>query len=103
MNKPFFITEKYGCILKMKRGWCYLKIVVNENKRIVEFWLTNEEKNNKELKNTIVSDCKEWKKKKFFPVIFESGNGDLKDSIEGLLRHNCETMAQNEIAMNKCS
>ncbi len=77
-----------------------MRIVVKEDKEIVEFWLTNEEKNNKETKDWVTLQCKEWKKKNYYPVIFQSGSGDLKESIEGLLRHSCELVAKEETAMD---
>lgn len=58
-----------------------MRIVVKEDKEIVEFWLTNEEKNDKEIKDAVTLQCKEWKKKNYYPVIFQSGGGDLKESI----------------------
>ena len=77
-----------------------MRIVVKEDKEIVEFWLTNEEKNNIEIKAAVTLQCKEWKKKNYYPVIFQSGGGDLKESIEGLLRHSCELAAKEETAMD---
>ncbi len=77
-----------------------MRIVVKEDKEIVEFWLTNEEKNDKEIKDAVTLQCKEWKKKNYYPVIFQSGGSDLKESIEGLLRHSCELAAKEETAMD---
>lgn len=78
-----------------------MKIIVNEKHRILEIWLTKPEKYNTMLRESLKPLYKEWKAKKYLPVVYESGESDLKESILGLLRHNREVVAKRELEHEK--
>lgn len=74
-----------------------MRIIVNKKDRILEIWLTKSEKNNMALRESLKPFYKEWKTMEYLPVVYESGEGDLKESILGLLRHNKEVIAKREL------
>lgn len=78
-----------------------MEIIVNEKDRILEIWLTNVEKNNAALRESLKPLYKQWKAEKYQPVVYESGSGDLKESILGLLQHNREVIAKRELEEEK--
>jgi len=78
-----------------------MEINVNNSTRIVEIWLSNAEKNDDEIRQSLKPLFKEWKAQKYLPVVYESGEGDLKESILGLLRHNREVLAKRQLAEEK--
>ncbi|MEN6471853.1 MAG: hypothetical protein ABFC62_10350 [Clostridiaceae bacterium] len=78
-----------------------MEIIANEKDRILEIWLTNAEKNDAVLRASLKPLYSQWKAKKYLPVVYESGSGDLKESILGLLQHNREVIAKREMAEEK--
>ena len=78
-----------------------MRTIVNEKDRLLEIWLTNAEKNDAGLRESLKPLYKEWKAKRYLPVVYESGEDDLKESILGLLRHNREAIVKRELAEEK--
>lgn len=69
-----------------------MKIIVDNEKKIVEFWLTTAEQNDSALMDSLKPLYGAWHEKNYCPVVFRSGNRDLLNITEGLLLHN-RTMA----------
>lgn len=65
-----------------------MKVEVNDQFRFASVWLTNEEKNDQQLRESLQSLIAEYKSKKYKFVIFESGSRDLLEQTKGLLGHN---------------
>ena len=65
--------------------------------KTVFFWLSSEEGKDKNFLNSLNSSLNEWKSKKYLPVIFESGEGNIEDSIYMLMKHNFEILAKKDI------
>lgn len=63
-------------------------IIENEQIRIVEIWLTNEEKQSLEIAEQIQNKIQENKSRKFKVVIFISGEKDLCSTMENLIIKN---------------
>jgi len=78
-----------------------LEINVNEKERVVEFWLTNAEKNDAALRESLKLQYKAWKAKKYLPVVFESGSLDLYPATSDLLCYNRRRIAQLEALQEK--
>lgn len=65
-----------------------MKVEVNDRFRFASVWLTNEEKNNQQIRVSLQSLMAEYKSKKYKFVVFESGDRDLLEQTKGLLSHN---------------
>lgn len=65
-----------------------MKIQVNNTVKLVSIWLTGEEGTDKALRNELKSLYAEYKAKKFKVAVFESGNNDLYDLTEALIKDN---------------
>ena len=74
-----------------------MKIEIRERPfKTVLFWMSKEEAADKELNASLKPQFAEWKKKKYLTVIFESGDGNLEDSMYMLMRRNLEVLAKAE-------
>ena len=78
-----------------------MEIHVNEKQHTVEFWLTNAEKNDAALRESLKLQYKMWKSEKYLPVVFESGERDLYDATSDLLCYNRKRIAQLEVQREK--
>ena len=65
-----------------------MEINVNENKKIVEIWLPNEEKNSNLIKDKLKEIYDMYKKTKYIVAVYESGNADLFNGTKSLLFQN---------------
>ena len=65
-----------------------MEINVNENKKIVEVWLSNEEKNNNVIKEKLKELYDKYKKTKYIVAVYESGSADLLSGTKSLLSQN---------------
>ena len=65
-----------------------MKIEVNDQFRFASVWLTNEEKDNQQIRESLQPIMKEYKSKKYKFEVFESGSRDLLEQTRGLLSHN---------------
>ena len=71
-----------------------MEIVVKDDKKRVEVWLTRAEKNDAQLKESLKPMFAEYKAKKYLCVVYNSGNGDLFANTRDLLLHNKEVIAK---------
>jgi len=65
-----------------------MEICVKDSDKIVEVWLTNDEKSNTVLRQSLQPLYDEYRQKKYKVAVFQSGHGDLLDNTTGLLLHN---------------
>ena len=65
-----------------------MEIKIKEQEKILEVWLTREEKEQRELGELLTPVFEVYKAKKFIVAIFFSGLGDLTENTAGLIRHN---------------
>jgi hypothetical protein len=72
-----------------------MEISINENKKIVEVWLSNEEKNNSLIKEKLKELYAKYKKTKYIVAVYESGNADLLSGTKSLLTQNRDIMPIN--------
>ncbi|MEA5050658.1 MAG: hypothetical protein VB021_04200 [Oscillospiraceae bacterium] len=74
-----------------------MKLIVDDELKIAGFWLSRAERDDGELKASLKPQFAEWKAKNYLPVVYESGDGDLKESIYYLLKHHIEKKAKAEV------
>ena len=65
-----------------------VEINVHQKERVAEIWLTNEEKKNEKLMQSLKPLFQEYKSQKFTVAVFCSGEGDLMENTTRLLRQN---------------
>lgn len=70
---------------------------VDENKKIVYYYLSREERDNKEFRESLKPSYKEWKEKGYITCVFLSGDGDLLELTKELLIHNKMVLAKKEL------
>ena len=65
-----------------------MQVEVNEQFKFASVWLTNEEKDNAEIINSLQPLIEKYKKMKYKFVVFQSGKQNLLDLTKDLLAHN---------------
>ena len=78
-----------------------MKMNVRDDIKIVDIWLTNEEKENLELREQLKPIYQEYEQTKYLVAVFESGDEDLWDNTSQLLCTNRRRMAEREVAQEK--
>ena len=76
-----------------------MELKVHDNSKIVEVWMTNAEKNDPAVQARMKELYAKYKEKKYTVAVFQSGGGDLYQSIHDLLAYNKKKCA--EIAMQR--
>ena len=79
----------------------YLEINVRDDKQIVEIWLTNSEKDDHALRESLKDIYKKYKQKKYMVAVFESGNNDLYHNTLNLLSYNKKRIAELAVQREK--
>jgi len=72
-----------------------MEIIIKDDKKRIEVWLTRAERGDKQLRETLKPLFAEYKKKKYLCVIYSSGEGDLLINTRDLLLHNKEVIAKS--------
>jgi len=78
--------------------WTDLILNIQDDKNLVEVWLTNAEKNNQELRDKLKDMYAEYKAKKYTVVVFESGDKDLYQNTLELLIYNKKRCAELSVS-----
>ena len=63
----------------------------------MEVWLTNQEKQDEALQKQLEHLYQQYGKKKYFVVVFKSGNQDLVEETSALLCYNRKRLAEQEV------
>ena len=74
-----------------------MKTRVNEEKKIVEIWLTNAEQEDVELRESLKPLYAKYKQEKYKVAVFLSGSRDLFKQTEALLLHNQTVLARRDL------
>lgn len=74
---------------------------VHDNKKFACYWLTQEDLENKALRESLIPEQKEWNQKGYRVCEFHSGTGDLFELTKELLIHNKEVLAKKEVKKNR--
>lgn len=76
-----------------------MKIEVREiPHKTVLFWLSRAEAADSQVMDSLKPLFKSWKSQGYLPVVFESGEGDMNDSMYLLMKRNFELLAKKELA-----
>ncbi len=78
-----------------------LEINVKDEKRMVEIWLSNAEKRDPVLRESLKAIYDKFKKKKYLVAVFESGEKDLYQGTLDLLAYNKRRCAELEVQWEK--
>lgn len=73
-----------------------MELRVHQNMKIVEVWLTQKERENKELQEQLVQMYREYTAKKYKVAQFHSGSDDLYVATRDLLLFNRKRIAEIE-------
>ena len=65
-----------------------MEIIVDDEKKLVEVWLSRLESSKPETEASLKLIYDEYSKIKFKTVVFRSGGGNLSDYVEALVRNN---------------
>ena len=74
---------------------------VKDDVQIVEIWLSNAEKNDKQIRDSLQVVFDKYKKKKYMVAVFESGEKDLYQGTLELLAYNRKLSAQKQVQRDK--
>lgn len=75
-----------------------MKIEIKEvPHKTVLVWLSAEEAANEVMMTSLRANYVKWRAKGYLPVVFESGSGDLENSMYQLMKHNYQTIAKNKL------
>ena len=78
-----------------------MEMNVKDDVQIVEIWLSNAEKNDKLLRDSLQVVFDKYKKKKYMVAVFESGEKDLYQGTLDLLAYNRKLSAQKQVQRDK--
>lgn len=78
-----------------------MEMNVKDDKQIVEIWLSNAEKNDKQIRDSLQVVFDKYKKKKYMVAVFESGDKDLYQGTLDLLAYNRKLSAQKQVQRDK--
>ena len=78
-----------------------MEINVRDSDKIVEVWLTREEKQDLNLRERLKPLYQEYKAKKFLVAVFESGEQNLEELTGSLLVYNRKRAVQLEMEREK--
>ena len=78
-----------------------MEMNVRDDVQIVEIWLSNAEKNDKQLRDSLQVVFDKYKKKKYMVAVFESGEKDLYQGTLDLLAYNRKLSAQKQVQRDK--
>ncbi len=74
-----------------------MQLKVNEQTKIVQIWMTNDEKNDPRAQAKMKELCAQYKEKKYLVAVFYSGKNELYPSIRDLLAYNKKRCAEQAV------
>lgn len=78
-----------------------MEMNVRDDRKIVDIWLTNAEKNDPKIREGLKTIYDKYKKQKYLVAVFESGGKDLYRSTLDLLAYNKRRCAELEVQREK--
>ena len=78
-----------------------MQMNVRDEQKLVEIWLTNAEKQDRELRAGLKDIYDSYKKKKYLVAVYESGEKDLYENVRDLLVFNKRRSAEREVRREK--
>ncbi|MDD6041065.1 MAG: hypothetical protein PUD63_07750 [Clostridia bacterium] len=74
---------------------------VHEDRKIVEIWMTRDEKNDPAIQARLQKLYDEYQKKKYLVAVFQSGSQDLYQNTRDLLAYNKKHSAERVVHQMK--
>ena len=74
---------------------------IREQSKIVELWLTREERNDPAFRETLKPIYQQYKDQKYLVAVFLSGEEDLYQQTRDLLLYNRRRLAEREVQAEK--
>ena len=74
-----------------------MRMEVKDQSKVVEFWLTREEKNNKQFLDDLKSLYRQYHSQSYLVVVFYSGEEDLYQQTRDLLLYNRRRAAEKQV------
>lgn len=78
-----------------------MEIVRDDEKKLIQVWLTNQEREDDALQSRLKSMYAGWKQQKYTVAVFQSGSRDLRRSTLDLLAYNKKRIAELEVDREK--
>lgn len=78
-----------------------MEISINDERKTVEVWLSNEEKNNPAVRQRLKPLYAKYAEKKYTVAVFMSGSQDLYSLTSDLLCYNRKHIAELEVEQEK--
>ena len=75
----------------------YMLVDVDYEKKIVYYFLSRQERDDKVFRESLIPEYQIWKERGYLSCLFLSGDEDLKENIEDLIRHNLWVMAKKNL------
>ena len=78
-----------GKIYSEKEGLCFVRITINRDLKIVQFWCESDYRENIEVQEMIIKIFEAFfSNEKYKKIIYISGKEKLYDTVEALLKNN---------------
>ena len=74
-----------------------MEIYVRDDEKLIEVWLTKQEREKPEIKEQMAEIYRQGKEKRFLVAVFLSGQEELGELTSALLRHNRDKLARQEV------
>ena len=74
-----------------------MRMEVNEDRKTVDLWLTNEEKNDAGFRERLKPLFQRYKEQKYLVAVFLSGREELYQQTRALLLYNRRRLAEREV------
>ena len=78
-----------------------MMIKLYEDKKLVDIWLTRAERDDQELRERLKPLYAKYHAMKYQVTVFESGDGDLRESVLGLIEFNRKRLRELEQQKDK--
>ncbi|MCD7801411.1 MAG: hypothetical protein LUH09_00620 [Clostridiales bacterium] len=78
-----------------------MEINVRDDKKLVNVWLTNGEKNDPQIQAQLRELYAKYKEKKYLVAVYQSGSRDLYESTLALLAYNKKRVAELDVQREK--
>lgn len=74
-----------------------MEINVRDDRKIVEVWLTNQEKQDESLREQLKNLYQQYREKKYIVAVYMSGDLNLTEETNALLCYNRKRLAEQEV------
>ena len=74
-----------------------MEINVRDDRKIVEVWLTNQEKQDETLRKQLKNFYQQYREKKYIVAVYLSGDQNLTEETSALLCSNRKRLAEQEV------